>query len=217
MNVKLKVLKGGNTGKEVAVLGGTFVIGRADGCHLRAKSDAISRRHCELVIEGGNVLVRDLQSRNGTFVNGERIKDDCPVNSGDTIAVGPLQFELVVDHALGGAKRPKVKDVNEAAARVASAKSAVSEDDIFGWLQEGDDADREERLADPKTRQYTFTSKELKALQDAGEGEEEENGDKKKRKKEKKEPLKLPKAPDKTTENSQEAATEMLRKFFKRE
>ena len=73
MQVKLKVLVGKNEGKEIAVPVKRFLIGRADDCHMRPKSDAISRNHCVILTKEDRVVLRDLNSRNGTFVNGERI------------------------------------------------------------------------------------------------------------------------------------------------
>ena len=51
MHVKLKVLRGASAGKEVAVKGPRFFIGRSEECHLRVNSDAISRRHCAITVE----------------------------------------------------------------------------------------------------------------------------------------------------------------------
>jgi pSer/pThr/pTyr-binding forkhead associated (FHA) protein len=53
------------------------IVGRADNCDLRLPSDGlhadVSRHHCEFEIEPPAVRVRDLGSRNGTFVNGKLI------------------------------------------------------------------------------------------------------------------------------------------------
>src|SRR6056297_3225477 len=46
-----------------------FLIGRHDDCDLRLKSRSVSRRHCQIAILEGQVLIRDLGSRNGTIVN----------------------------------------------------------------------------------------------------------------------------------------------------
>ena len=55
MSVKLKVLRGASAGKEVAVRGPRFFIGRSEECNLRANSDAISRQHCAIIIDGNDV------------------------------------------------------------------------------------------------------------------------------------------------------------------
>src|SRR5688500_18645287 len=96
LQVNLKVLVGGNTGKEIPVPVSRFLIGRSDECHLRPKSDAISRNHCAILIHDDEVAIRDLNSRNGTFLNDERVKGDQPVHTGDKLRIGRLEFEFVV-------------------------------------------------------------------------------------------------------------------------
>ena len=73
MHVKLKVLRGASAGREVGIRGAKFFIGRSEECQLRANSDAISRRHCAITISDTEIAIQDLGSRNGTYVNGERI------------------------------------------------------------------------------------------------------------------------------------------------
>ncbi len=74
MQVKLIVTQGKNAGQEVPVPGPKFFIGRAEDCDLRPQSDLISRHHCALLVEDGYVAVRDFGSKNGTFVNDQRVK-----------------------------------------------------------------------------------------------------------------------------------------------
>ena len=96
MQVKLKVLRGKSAGKEIAVTGQTFVIGRGQECQLRPQSDAISRRHCEISITPDGVLVSDLGSKNGTWINGERLEPSGKLSDGDELRVGRLEFQVVV-------------------------------------------------------------------------------------------------------------------------
>ncbi len=135
MEMRLRVESGKNAGQEVRIPGKSFVIGRGDDCQLRAGSDMISRRHCELIVQDSYAAVRDLNSRNGTFVNGEQIKGEVKVNSGDKLKIGPLEFEIVLATGLTGKKHPPVHGVKEAAARSAGS-AANSEADIAKWLME---------------------------------------------------------------------------------
>lgn len=229
--VRLKVLSGKSAGMEIKLRSAKFVIGRSEGCDLRPRTDAVSRKHCVILLDEETVRIRDLKSRNGTFVNGEQIKEETKLHSGDRIAVGPLQFELLVKTQKTDAPQP----VPAAPKAVAASKSttakqskssggsgSVADDDIFSWLQEGDEVDREERIADPQTRQYKLDKAANPETETVDMGGGETSGDtttdatKKKEKEEKKEPLKLPKVPEKKTENSQEAAADALRDFFKR-
>jgi predicted component of type VI protein secretion system len=67
-------------------------VGRAKGCSVRIPENDVSRRHCRLVQKDGFVIIEDLRSLNGTFVNGERLTGCCAVRPGDAIEVGPLRF-----------------------------------------------------------------------------------------------------------------------------
>src|SRR6188508_3388059 len=94
--VSLKVLVGGNVGKEIPVPVPRFLIGRSDECHLRPKSDAISRNHCTILVHDDEVSIRDLNSRNGTYINDERISGDRTLTSGDKLKIGKLEFEVLI-------------------------------------------------------------------------------------------------------------------------
>jgi len=118
MQVKLKVLVGSSAGKEIPVPVSRFLIGRGDDCHMRPKSDAISRNHCALLVSGDSVVLRDLNSRNGTFVNDQRVQGDQELKSGDKIRIGKLEFEAVIK-----AGKPEAK----AAAKPGEKKVAQQE------------------------------------------------------------------------------------------
>jgi pSer/pThr/pTyr-binding forkhead associated (FHA) protein len=72
------------------------VIGRRRNCDLRIPLDSISKRHCQISVEGDSLKVRDLGSRNGTFLNGKRIEEET-AQAGDFIQVGPVLFALQID------------------------------------------------------------------------------------------------------------------------
>ena len=116
MRVRLRVMQGAQAGREIIIPVAEFLIGRGEECHLRPRSDAISRRHCAIAVSDQQVEVRDLGSKNGSFVNGERVEGSRMVESGDRFQVGPLQFEFVIEHRSGARKRPAVRDVKEVAA-----------------------------------------------------------------------------------------------------
>jgi pSer/pThr/pTyr-binding forkhead associated (FHA) protein len=135
MDARLKVILGTNAGKEIRLLGPKFLIGRAEDCHLRPKSDLISRHHCVLLLEDQGLTVRDLGSRNGTLVNGQRVSGECELKTGDNLEVGPLKFEVSVSTLSAPTKRPKVNSIKEAAARTAEGNPSSGEPDINDWLQ----------------------------------------------------------------------------------
>ena len=94
MKLKLIVLAGAKEGTEIPLRKDKFLIGRAKECALRAGSEAISRRHCAIIRRESGYTVRDLGSRNGTHVNGEKITAEVALKDGDELRVGPLTFSV---------------------------------------------------------------------------------------------------------------------------
>lgn len=207
MLLKLKVIEGSNTGKEIIITKEKFLIGRADDCNLRPHSDAISRRHCVIINRGDVVGVRDLKSRNGTLVNGKKITSDKRLRTGDTLEVGPLRFEVVLEKTAAVAEKKPSK-----------AATVAGDDDMSGmvsaWLEEADGVARDEQRME--TREYRFDDtsrieidkkKEEKIAAEAKAKEDESKG-----------PGKLPKFEVKKEQpkDTQEAAQMVLRKLFNR-
>ena len=134
MDFKLRILSGAKAGQELPIRVAKFFIGRAEDCHLRPHSDLISRHHCALIMQEMGATVRDFGSKNGTFVNDERVRGEQELKSGDTLKVGPLHFEVVLQAQVGGPKLPAVRNVQEAVSRLASQSSANKEGTLDDWL-----------------------------------------------------------------------------------
>ncbi len=141
VQVKLKVMNGTHAGKSLKLPQPQFLIGRSQDCHLRPDSDLISRHHCAVVVDGNYVGLRDFGSKNGTYVNDERVVGECELKAGDRLRVGPLLFEIVVDHPIGRPKRPAVSGVKDVANRTAQAARSVSDDDANEWIAGPESAD----------------------------------------------------------------------------
>ena len=93
---KLVFRSGPYAGKSVSLpIGKTVVIGRNRDIDLPLPDLKLSRRHCQIVVQNdGQVVVKDLNSTNGTFLNGGRIIEDMPVNAFDRIVIGDTEIEL---------------------------------------------------------------------------------------------------------------------------
>lgn len=96
MNVRL-ILKYGGRRKVIQLRGPVAVLGRAHGNAVRIPSAEISRRHCRLFLKDGIVTIEDMESVNGTFLNGRRIKSTQTVHPGDEIEIGPVAFTVEYD------------------------------------------------------------------------------------------------------------------------
>jgi pSer/pThr/pTyr-binding forkhead associated (FHA) protein len=92
MEVRLVVEKGMTRKRAVRLPSARTVVGRRHGCHLRIPAAEVSRQHCELTVQDGCVYVKDLDSINGTFINGQRIVGKQLVRPGDRLEIGPIQF-----------------------------------------------------------------------------------------------------------------------------
>lgn len=105
MEVTLVMFKADSTRREFRVKPEGFVIGRKNNCDLRIPLSSVSRKHCELRIEGGKVKLRDVGSSNGTYHNNIRVTE-AVLDAGDEVAVGPVVFTVVID-----GKPSKIKPV----------------------------------------------------------------------------------------------------------
>jgi pSer/pThr/pTyr-binding forkhead associated (FHA) protein len=138
MHVQLVVASGSRAGQTIPIVGDKFVVGRADDCHLKPRSELISRYHCEIFIEEGDVFVRDMGSKNGVFHNDEKITETRELKNGDKVAFGPLEFFIQIITETKPQKPPKVKSVSDAVARTVALQAGNSEksteDAITDWL-----------------------------------------------------------------------------------
>jgi len=73
--------------------GQAVLCGRAEECQVRTGSDQASRRHCRISLQAGMIIVEDLGSRNGTFVNGHRVTR-VRTAAGDRIAFADVVVEV---------------------------------------------------------------------------------------------------------------------------
>ena len=96
MKVTLHRIFGGGFDDETIVSCWPFLIGRAGDCHLKLGCPSVSRHHCELIVHGDRVVVQDLASRNGTFVNDERVYTERGLASGDKLVIGLCMLEVVI-------------------------------------------------------------------------------------------------------------------------
>ncbi len=161
MELKLIVLAGAKEGTQIPLKKEKFVIGRASECTLRAGSSAISRRHCAILRKDDAWFVRDLGSRNGTYLNDSAVQTPTPIQVGDEIRVGPLHFRVEqYVKSVGGsqaprgaasaeqakaaepfdnqdinrAKQSKIKNIGEVVQRTVQQAENSSEDDVSRWL-----------------------------------------------------------------------------------
>ena len=90
----LRVKSGSEKGKTYEISGDNMVIGREDNCEIQVADQGISRKHSEIFRIGEMFFIRDLESRNHTFVNEKEVDEEL-LRIGDRIQIGntTLVFE----------------------------------------------------------------------------------------------------------------------------
>ncbi|HSP78680.1 MAG TPA: FHA domain-containing protein, partial [Myxococcaceae bacterium] len=90
-------------------LSGELRIGRQEGNELVLSEGGVSRRHARVWAEGGKVMVEDLGSANGTFVDGERIAGPTPLTSRSQVLLGDYELRLKAPARQGSGNRRALK------------------------------------------------------------------------------------------------------------
>ena len=88
------------------------VIGRHPACDTRLDSLRVSRHHCCMTQEGGEVVVRDLGSTNGIRINGKRVAEG-KLHPGDEVTIGNFRYQVCGD-VLGRPEPQLPEEVKEA-------------------------------------------------------------------------------------------------------
>ena len=91
---KLVVTAGDKVGTEIALAGRQLTIGRAGDSDLIIDDEYASTHHAKLVFINGDWLIQDLDSTNGTFLDGQKVSTPAPVAMNTQVRVGQTTFEL---------------------------------------------------------------------------------------------------------------------------
>ncbi|MCO6454490.1 MAG: FHA domain-containing protein [Pirellulaceae bacterium] len=204
--VILRIVRGrllGPGGQKIAtdipVRRARFLVGRDDSCDLTCRSPAVSRRHCLVERRGDRVTVRDLGSRNGTFLNGMRIQGECRVQSGDCLRVGRLEFHFQIS------ARPQ---------RAAEPGADQFADSVVDLLQDSDDIERQWRNLDPSSRYLRLDGPDAEPAEQAEDAAGRDTQVANSAETKIQRPGKLPPIPGIQGADSKEAAGRAIQKIF---
>ncbi len=98
-------------GQELLLTEGTYLLGRDATCHILLDDPKVSRRHARLNVQREQVVIEDLGSMNGLYVNGVRLSGTQPLFDGDWLTAGAEELELVIGE--GRRARTPVSTVDE--------------------------------------------------------------------------------------------------------
>ncbi len=139
-------------GRELVLTPGVYPIGRSSECKLVFVGALVSRRHARLVVTQDDVIVEDLNSRNGVRVNNERIEGRCVLQHGDDVGIGVESFTVIQEALLHRAEAlstlpPSRRISSVMAAAVPSEEETMNtmildklskrEHEVFGLIVQG--------------------------------------------------------------------------------
>jgi len=146
--------------KDFPVVGEVTVVGRGEECGLRIPLTDVSRRHCELRIEDNGVVVADLSSSNGTFVNGKKVTES-RLRPGDKLTLGPVVFVVQID-----GRPATVLPPPPSKQKAVPAAQAVDDSDIVELDVDEDEAivlEEDDEAAEPASDDDIFSALEAMA------------------------------------------------------
>jgi predicted component of type VI protein secretion system len=90
------LLESGGERREIHVAG-SITVGRERTAGVYLDDKTLSREHTKFYLENGKLFVRDLESKNGTYLNGTLIKNTQPLKAGDRVKVGLATFTVLAE------------------------------------------------------------------------------------------------------------------------
>ena len=96
MDISLVMFKADGTHRNFPVVKERFVVDRKNNCELRIPLSSVSRQHCEIRFDSGQIKLRNLGSSNGTYHNSTRVQE-AVLSAGDELVIGPVVFTVVVN------------------------------------------------------------------------------------------------------------------------
>lgn len=116
---KLVILSQGLTGRSHELKVDKTTIGRVDDNTFPIAESSVSSHHCEILLRGSDVVVNDLNSTNGTFINGDKITGEAVLKPGQVLRLGQVEMRLDVEGAA-----PAPAPIPAATAAAASKKTS---------------------------------------------------------------------------------------------
>jgi pSer/pThr/pTyr-binding forkhead associated (FHA) protein len=119
---KLVILNQGMTGRTFELNIERATVGRVEDNTFQIADGSVSSHHAEIVLRGAEILIRDLNSTNGTFINNEKISESL-LKPGQTLRFG--QVELKIDDGQPSAPAPAASAAPAPAPAPAASKKTV--------------------------------------------------------------------------------------------
>lgn len=146
-----------HAGQNIELRRGRLLVGRSSGCQLVLDDSMVSRRHAEIAVSDDAVVVQDLGSVNGIYVNARRVQNSQRLNDGDRLQIGQREFLLhsVVRETSPGGERSMSETLHGDARALGASEESEDQThvgdvfDVLGSvadkvlaLERGDEAER---------------------------------------------------------------------------
>ncbi len=93
---KLVLLSPGMTGRTHELKADKTTIGRVEDNVFQIPEPSVSSHHCEVLLQGNDIVVKDLNSTNGTYINGQKVTEG-PLKPGQILRLGQIEIRLETD------------------------------------------------------------------------------------------------------------------------
>lgn len=90
---KLVLLSPGMTGRTHELKADKTTIGRVEDNVFQIPEPSVSSHHCEVELRGNDIIVKDLNSTNGTYINGQKVSEG-PLKPGEILRLGQIEMRL---------------------------------------------------------------------------------------------------------------------------
>src|SRR6267154_2616963 len=91
---KLVVLSAGMNGRTHELNVDKTTIGRVEDNTFQIAQPSVSSHHCEVLLRGNEVVIKDLNSTNGTFINNQQVNGEAVLKPGQTLRLGQVDIRL---------------------------------------------------------------------------------------------------------------------------
>lgn len=91
---KLVVLSEGQAGKTHELTVDTTTVGRVEDNAFQIPEGSVSSHHAEIIRRGSEIIIKDLNSTNGTFINGQQITGEAVLKPGQILRLGTIELRL---------------------------------------------------------------------------------------------------------------------------
>jgi len=103
---KLVVLSEGMTGQSYELKVEKTTVGRVEDNTFQIPQPSVSSHHCEVLLRGNDVVIKDLNSTNGTFINNQQITTEGVLKPGQILRLGQIELRLESGAPAAASKRP---------------------------------------------------------------------------------------------------------------